>query len=396
MIHADHALARRLEGLIRAELPRLAEAARMAFPQVPAECIDVADGVALWLGEDSPVNLAAGLGMCGPVSDAELERLEAFYHERGAEAVISLCPMAERSLLQSLGRRGWQASEFEHLLVLELGERSPSGRSSAGASPPRGDPRPDVRVCMPEEREAWARTAARGFSDGAPPERGHEEFGRIMVEREEAILVLAWVDGQPAGTGSLVIDGAVGWLSGDSTLPQYRRQGIQQAIQRYRIQLAADAGCDLAVTEAAPGGASQRNMERLGFRVAYTHVEFVKSRPKEPARAELSPLDGKDLIENRMGDRHAAGVPSGEWVDHPTLGGATTGEHGADAGKKVDRDKVKYIERKIAELKARWPAHSVPPVMWQELEELEDELKELGRTGTEETHASEEGPSQLP
>ena len=40
----------------------------------------------------------------------------------------------------------------------------------------------------------------------------------------------------------------------------------------------------------------------------------------------------------------------------------------------MSEDKVKEIEAKIADLKARWPAHSVPPSMWQQLEELEDEL----------------------
>ena len=38
-------------------------------------------------------------------------------------------------------------------------------------------------------------------------------------------------------------------------------------------------------------------------------------------------------------------------------------------------DKIKEIEEKIADLKARWPAHSVPPSMWMQLEELEDELE---------------------
>ena len=38
-------------------------------------------------------------------------------------------------------------------------------------------------------------------------------------------------------------------------------------------------------------------------------------------------------------------------------------------------DKVREIEDKIADLKARWPAHSVPPSMWQQLEQLEDELE---------------------
>lgn len=46
--------------------------------------------------------------------------------------------------------------------------------------------------------------------------------------------------------------------------------------------------------------------------------------------------------------------------------------------------KIKNIEAQIAELKARWPAHSVPPRMWQELEDLEAELetakKESGNT----------------
>jgi hypothetical protein len=41
----------------------------------------------------------------------------------------------------------------------------------------------------------------------------------------------------------------------------------------------------------------------------------------------------------------------------------------------VSKDKVREIEDKIADLKARWPAHSVPPSMWQELEALEEELE---------------------
>ena len=42
----------------------------------------------------------------------------------------------------------------------------------------------------------------------------------------------------------------------------------------------------------------------------------------------------------------------------------------------MSKDKVREIEEKIADLKARWPAHSVPPSMGQQLEELEDELEE--------------------
>ena len=41
---------------------------------------------------------------------------------------------------------------------------------------------------------------------------------------------------------------------------------------------------------------------------------------------------------------------------------------------------IEEIEMAIAELKARWPAHSVPPHMWQELEELEDRLERAGKS----------------
>ena len=41
----------------------------------------------------------------------------------------------------------------------------------------------------------------------------------------------------------------------------------------------------------------------------------------------------------------------------------------------MNEEKIKEIEARIAYLKARWPAHSVRPSMWQELEDLEEELE---------------------
>jgi hypothetical protein len=41
----------------------------------------------------------------------------------------------------------------------------------------------------------------------------------------------------------------------------------------------------------------------------------------------------------------------------------------------MDDKRIKEIAEQIADLKARWPAHSVPPSMWQTLEELEDRLE---------------------
>lgn len=40
---------------------------------------------------------------------------------------------------------------------------------------------------------------------------------------------------------------------------------------------------------------------------------------------------------------------------------------------------IKEIKEEIANLKAVWPAHSVPPSMWQKLEELEEKLEQAKR-----------------
>jgi hypothetical protein len=42
----------------------------------------------------------------------------------------------------------------------------------------------------------------------------------------------------------------------------------------------------------------------------------------------------------------------------------------------MDIKRVREIEEQIADLKARWPAHSVPPHMWQQLEDLEEKLEQ--------------------
>lgn len=41
----------------------------------------------------------------------------------------------------------------------------------------------------------------------------------------------------------------------------------------------------------------------------------------------------------------------------------------------MSNERIKELERQIADLKSRWPAHSVPPTMLQQLEELEEELE---------------------
>jgi hypothetical protein len=58
----------------------------------------------------------------------------------------------------------------------------------------------------------------------------------------------------------------------------------------------------------------------------------------------------------------------------------------------TETDRIKELEKQIEELKSRWPAHSVPPTMLQQLDELEEELgRELKKATEGKTDAKADG-----
>ena len=42
----------------------------------------------------------------------------------------------------------------------------------------------------------------------------------------------------------------------------------------------------------------------------------------------------------------------------------------------MENERIERIRQEIADLKARWPGHSISPAMWMQLEELEAELEQ--------------------
>ena len=263
----DDRLVELLEGLVCSELRRFADTARRCFPDATAESIDIGEGVALFGGREIVFSQASGLGLDGPVDSAVIDDLDCFYREHEATSEVSVPSVAHESLMIGLAARGWVPTGFEDTLVLPLDAGMPT-------EPP--DPAIDIRVVSAGERPAWGEAVAAGFAVGDGPGEIERRMGQVIAARDTTMLLWAWADGRPVATGELCIEQGVGWLSGDTTLPEYRGRGIQTALQRARIALAREAGCALAVSEAVPGGTSHRNMERAWFRVAYTRLVMTR------------------------------------------------------------------------------------------------------------------------
>jgi GNAT superfamily N-acetyltransferase len=87
---------------------------------------------------------------------------------------------------------------------------------------------------------------------------------------------LARVGGQPAGGASVRFTDGISQLCGASTLPAFRRRGIQGALLARRLHDAAHAGCDLAVATTRPGSGSMQNMQRQGFGLLYARAVWMR------------------------------------------------------------------------------------------------------------------------
>jgi GNAT superfamily N-acetyltransferase len=60
-------------------------------------------------------------------------------------------------------------------------------------------------------------------------------------------------------------------------MPIARGRGAQRALLAARLQYARDHGAELAMMVAAPGSASQRNAQRVGFQVVYSRVKWARA-----------------------------------------------------------------------------------------------------------------------
>jgi GNAT superfamily N-acetyltransferase len=227
------------------------------------------------------------MGLHSTVSAVELDRFEAFYREHGCTPALSLCPLANLSLIELLNERRYRLEHFMQTWYRDL----------TADDRPASTPAIIVRPILPEEAELWVLTANRGFAGDAadvPP----DSIVAAYPHMQHATCWLAWLPGapphEPAGAGSLAIHTGVAELFGTSVRLSCRGRGVQTALMQTRMAAALAAGCDLIAVHTDPGNASQRNVERAGFRLAYTKVTMRRdATPGERWRDSLAALSGQ-------------------------------------------------------------------------------------------------------
>lgn len=292
MLFADATCANRVEGA-EADLTRaVAAVAARRKPAGVVYCAEIAGGVAVHVGEPAPFNKLIGLGLGGPLSGEDTDRLsaiEAEFARRQTPLQAEICTLADGGVFRLLTARGYQLVAFENVLGLALPPAAPA------SLPPPLPPGIRVFTVAADDRQSWdgwLDTVVTGFAhpDPVPGGPAHESFPREAIEGAMADLIhvpgfaryVAELDDAAgerpglAGGASLRLQAGIAQLCGSATLPNVRRRGVQSALLARRLFDAAAAGCDLAVVTTQPGSKSQRNAQRAGFSLLYSRAILVR------------------------------------------------------------------------------------------------------------------------
>ena len=284
MLFANATLAARIE---RAERDTVIGFALQARARGRAVIIEqIGGGVAVFGGDGQPFNKVAGLGFDGPVAETAVARVEAAFDAVGGEIRVELATLADPTIGAMLGRRGYLLIGHENVLGLTLTpEKVHAFEAAVEASGGIA-----VSRAGSTELRLWRDTVIEGFAhrdvfDGPPPT---ESFERESLERvfddsstiPGMTLYLARRNGEIAGGGSVRMAEGLAQMSGASTLPVHRRQGVQSTLLAARLVDAARAGCDLAITCTEPASKSQENMQRAGFELLYARAVLLRAARK--------------------------------------------------------------------------------------------------------------------
>ena len=235
---------------------------------VDVEHFGDATALAMSSVDDWEFNRTIGLRDHGP---DEIDAVLGWYRARRVDCHFDVAPMLCTGRVRlTLAERGFYQSGFHTVLY---GEPTPSRPAPADAV--------EVAEVGAAEMGAFAELYMVYYDDLnlAPDLRRR---AKANVEARHPLpgwrLYVATVEGAPAAFGALFVSGGVASLGGAATAPPFRGRGCQSALIRRRIADAAAEGCDLIAAQAAPGSSSQRNMERVGLRVAYTKAVWSRLR----------------------------------------------------------------------------------------------------------------------
>jgi hypothetical protein len=231
------------------------EAGQRLQPDSGFECLEIAGGVATFMGTPSPLSQATGFALEAPITGHEIERITKFFHDRGAPSKISVNPLADPSLERELTAAGYVPRIRNNALAIDL--------STSTAMR-------DERISDERDAVAWGRASSSGFSSRYAGADG-SVFLATTIASAKGVVALSVRNGDGiVATAAMLLDGDLASLIAGSTLDEHRAKGYHRAMILDRLARARESGARYARASAPIGSTSEKNFRACGFDVLYT------------------------------------------------------------------------------------------------------------------------------
>ncbi len=220
-------------------------------------------GVACYVG-NSPYTGVHGFGTSEEEHTEELlVKIEEFYKSKGCSVILSVPSVASYNVFKLLFDKGYGTLGCRNTYIYDSREKI--GKESK---------HPIDEASEGNGLDNWLQVVSEGFAGKALEEADDISKGQSIKEGNS--FFLAKVNDEYAAASALYTNGEVARLGGMGTLVDFRGKGLQTEMIRHRVNHALEKRCKYIFSDTQPGNNSQRNLERNGFKLAYTRIIFRK------------------------------------------------------------------------------------------------------------------------
>ncbi|MES2527426.1 MAG: GNAT family N-acetyltransferase [Bdellovibrionota bacterium] len=256
-----------IKKIVRLEETRISSAVR----EVAKYSMETEGGGVACRGEPGEwTNCAYGLGLNGPVSVDGFKKIIDYYRDHGIEPRLELNPFVGEETIRNCGEAGFQVKIFENVLYRLLSKDDVY-------CPLNGYPDGVEYRITDNKNESELRTHCAVAMSGFIENPTEEDFAtwKRMLQHPKIKAVAAWCEGKMVGAGAVEIHDEIAALISLSVLKEYRGRGIQQGLISKRLEMARAHGVKVATIGSIAGAATDRNVMRMGFQIAYTKLIMI-------------------------------------------------------------------------------------------------------------------------
>jgi GNAT superfamily N-acetyltransferase len=209
-------------------------------------------------------NHTHGFASYGQVTVDDLRAIEAAYERNCTRPEMDMCDFADKT--------GFDLLADQYTITGSLCEYQQS--LSDFEFPGTLENNIKISILGLEDHETFIKTSNDGFRDNGRPPELLRVLAASAAARPDTILFSASIDGELVGTAGMAVidteDKKIVVLYIDSCLPSARGKGVHKALLLERLRIARDREFKIACATAREGSISAKNMEKVGFKKAYS------------------------------------------------------------------------------------------------------------------------------